>query len=192
MDIVVERTPQTASPIEGAWRHVVLSVSLCPRLTLTSRSPSSSRTLPLSSSAITRVESICPGNRGFQYDSTTGTDACFRMTSMTSRVCDEPRVWKSFLNRVYAKEMIAVAMGRVDRRQILATPRDPVGEFLVLIDCDFSSGHRILRQAPIRSMATTLARTRAESPCWEMKRTDTLPSPAQAFRGASQQTRGSI
>jgi hypothetical protein len=32
--------------------------------------------------------------------------------------------------------MIAVAMGRVDRRQILATPRDPVGEFLVLIDCD--------------------------------------------------------
>jgi hypothetical protein len=27
-------------------------------------------------------------------------------------------------------------MGRVDRRQILATPRDPVGEFLVLIECD--------------------------------------------------------
>ena len=25
--------------------------------------------------------------------------------------CDEPRVWKSFLNHVYAKEMIAVAMG---------------------------------------------------------------------------------
>ena len=40
--------------------------------------------------------------------------------------------------------MIAVAMGRVDRRQILATPRDPVGEFLVLIDRDLGvHQHRI-------------------------------------------------
>jgi hypothetical protein len=54
-------TRPTASPIEGTWRHVVLSVSVCPRGTLISCSPSSSRTLPLSSSAITRVESICPG-----------------------------------------------------------------------------------------------------------------------------------
>src|SRR5205807_6283073 len=79
-------SPATTSPIEGAWRQVVLSVSVCPRGTPTSCSPSSSITPPLSASATTSVESICPGNRGFQYVLTTGADACFCMTAMTSRV----------------------------------------------------------------------------------------------------------
>jgi len=38
------------------------------------------------SKAKRRIESICPGKRGFQYDSTTGTDACFCITAMTSLV----------------------------------------------------------------------------------------------------------
>src|SRR5207245_1635442 len=49
--------------MEGTWRQVVLSVSVCPRGTLMSCSPSSSRTPSLSSSAIESVESLCPGNR---------------------------------------------------------------------------------------------------------------------------------
>src|SRR5690348_14645753 len=121
--------------MEGTWRQVVLSVSVCPRGTLMSCSPSSSRTPSLSSSAITSVESICPGNRDFQYDSTTGTDACFRITAMTSRVATN-RLRKFLLNCVYAKEMIAMAVGRVDCRQILAAARNPLDKFVVLIDRD--------------------------------------------------------
>src|SRR5580700_2212671 len=47
---------------------------------------------------------------------------------------DEPRPRKFLLDCVYAKEMIAVAVGCVDCRQILAAARDPVDKFLVLID----------------------------------------------------------
>ena len=47
---------------------------------------------------------------------------------------DEPRLRKFLLDCVYAKEMIAVAVGCVDCRQILAAVRDPVDKFLVLID----------------------------------------------------------
>jgi hypothetical protein len=49
---------------------------------------------------------------------------------------DEPRFGEFLLNCVYAEEMIAMAMGRVDRRQIFASGRDPVDKFLVLIDRD--------------------------------------------------------
>src|ERR1700676_5666433 len=55
----------------------------------------------LSSSAITSVESICPGKRGFQYDSTTGTDACFRITAMTSLVATN-RAFGNFFWIVFA------------------------------------------------------------------------------------------
>src|SRR5438876_8147114 len=44
------------------------------------RSPSSSITPSLSSSAMTSVESICRGNRTSQYALTTGAEACFCIT----------------------------------------------------------------------------------------------------------------
>src|SRR6266446_4763910 len=49
---------------------------------------------------------------------------------------NEARLWKSFLDCVHTEEMIAVAVSRIDRRQILAAPHDPIDEFLVLIDGD--------------------------------------------------------
>jgi len=54
---------------------------------------------------------------------------------MTSRVATN-RAWEFLLNCVYAEEMIAMAMGRVDRRQIFAAGCHPVDKFLVLIDRD--------------------------------------------------------
>src|SRR6202166_3508765 len=58
---------------------------------------------------------------------------------------DEPCSWEFLLNCIYAKEMVTVAVGRVDRRQVLAALHDPVDNFLVLIDRDRCiHQHRIL------------------------------------------------
>src|SRR5580698_10768777 len=39
---------------------------------------------------------------------------------------NETRLWKSLLNCVHTKEMIAVAVSRIDWRQILAAAHDPI------------------------------------------------------------------
>jgi hypothetical protein len=47
---------------------------------------------------------------------------------------DETGTWKSLQNCTGAKEMIAVAMGGVDRRQILAARPNPIREGSSLLD----------------------------------------------------------
>src|SRR6266446_4806789 len=47
---------------------------------------------------------------------------------------DETGTWKSLQNRTGPKEMIAVAMGGVDRRQILSTRRNPIRQGASLLD----------------------------------------------------------
>ena len=47
---------------------------------------------------------------------------------------DETGAWKSLQNRTGAKEMIAVAMGGVDRRQILSAGRKPIRQGARLFD----------------------------------------------------------
>src|SRR5205807_9568770 len=47
---------------------------------------------------------------------------------------DETGVWKSFQNCTGAKEMIAVAMSGVDRRQILSAGRNPIRQGAGLLD----------------------------------------------------------
>src|ERR1700722_7303508 len=47
---------------------------------------------------------------------------------------DETGIWKSLQNCTGAKEMIAVAMGGVDRFYILAAPRDPIRDGSRLLD----------------------------------------------------------
>src|SRR6202051_3015960 len=47
---------------------------------------------------------------------------------------DETGIWKSLQNCTGAQEMIAVAMGGVDRRQILCTLRNPSRQFSRLLD----------------------------------------------------------
>src|ERR1700681_3084039 len=47
---------------------------------------------------------------------------------------DETGIWKSLQNRTGAKEMIAVAMGGIDCRQILSTRRNPVRQCSRLFD----------------------------------------------------------
>jgi hypothetical protein len=45
---------------------------------------------------------------------------------------EKPGIWKALLNRVYAKEMISVAMRRIDGGQTLSTRCDPFRERPVL------------------------------------------------------------
>src|SRR5437660_12917374 len=47
---------------------------------------------------------------------------------------DKAGTWKSLQNCTGAKEMIAVAMGRVDRRQILTARPNPIREGSSLLD----------------------------------------------------------
>src|SRR6202049_3780208 len=47
---------------------------------------------------------------------------------------DKAGTWKSLQNCTGAKEMIAVAMGGVDRRQILSTRRNPIRQGSRLLD----------------------------------------------------------
>src|SRR5882762_8366287 len=47
---------------------------------------------------------------------------------------DETGIWKSLQNRTGPKEMIAVAMRGVDRRQILAPRHQPIHEGARLVD----------------------------------------------------------
>src|SRR5258707_10774176 len=47
---------------------------------------------------------------------------------------DESGTWKSLQNCTGAKEMIAVAMGGVDRRQILSARRNPIRQGSRLLD----------------------------------------------------------
>src|SRR5271169_2979212 len=47
---------------------------------------------------------------------------------------DETGTWKSLQNCTGAKEMIAVAMGGVDRRQILSAGRNPIRQGTRLLD----------------------------------------------------------
>src|SRR6202790_5021462 len=47
---------------------------------------------------------------------------------------DETGAWKSLQNRTCAKEMIAVAMGGVDCRQILSAGRNPIRQGARLLD----------------------------------------------------------
>src|SRR6266446_6504468 len=51
---------------------------------------------------------------------------------------DETGTWKSLQNSTGAKEMIAVAMGGVDRRQILAARRNPICQSARLLDSNRS------------------------------------------------------
>ena len=50
--------------------------------------------------------------------------------------CDKPGIWKALLNRVYAEEVISMAMRRIDRGQILSTCDDPFGKRPVLLHGD--------------------------------------------------------
>src|SRR5271154_2539895 len=50
------------------------------------------------------------------------------------RARDKASTWKSLQNRAGAKEMIAVAMSGVDRRQILSTRRNPICQGTCLLD----------------------------------------------------------
>src|SRR5260221_10801393 len=50
------------------------------------------------------------------------------------RTRDEAGAWKSLQNCTGAKEMIAVAMGGVDRRQILSARHNPIREGARLFD----------------------------------------------------------
>src|SRR5216684_436619 len=47
---------------------------------------------------------------------------------------DETGTWKSLQNCAGSKEMIAVAVGGVDRRQILSARRDPIRQGASLLD----------------------------------------------------------
>src|ERR1700688_3824380 len=47
---------------------------------------------------------------------------------------DETGIWKSLQNCTGAKEMIAVAMSGVDRRQIPPAPRNPLRQVSCLLD----------------------------------------------------------
>src|ERR1700738_1579603 len=47
---------------------------------------------------------------------------------------DKARTWKSLQNCTGAKEMIAVSMGGVDRRQILSTRHNPIRQGSSLLD----------------------------------------------------------
>src|SRR2546427_11855612 len=47
---------------------------------------------------------------------------------------DETGIWKSLQNCSGAKEMIAVAVGGVDRRQILSAGRNPIRQGACLLD----------------------------------------------------------
>jgi len=50
------------------------------------------------------------------------------------RPCDKAGTWKSLQNCAGAKEMIAVAMGGVDRRQILSARHNPIRQGARLLD----------------------------------------------------------
>jgi hypothetical protein len=75
----------------------------------------------LSSSAIKTVESICPGKRGFQYYSTTGTDACFRITAMTSLVATAEVRWTLTPHLSIHFDYIFVFNGGFEEQSIHAT-----------------------------------------------------------------------
>src|SRR6266852_2288067 len=49
---------------------------------------------------------------------------------------DETGIWKSLQNCTRAEEMIAVAMGSVDRRQILSARHNPIRQGARLLDGD--------------------------------------------------------
>ncbi len=85
---------------------------------------------------MTSVESICRGNRAFQYVLTTGAEVLLLHHRDYFGPCHEPRIRKSFSNRVYAEEMVSVAMGRINCRQILPAGRYPLHKLLVLLDRD--------------------------------------------------------
>src|SRR6266446_1559664 len=50
------------------------------------------------------------------------------------RPCDKAGTWKSLQNCAGAKEMIPVAMGGIDRNQILSTRRNPIRQGARLLD----------------------------------------------------------
>ena len=78
----------------------------------------------------------CPGNRGSQYalDDRNRCLLSHDLNSLPRR--NETRLRKSLLDCVHTKEMIAVAVSRIDRRQILAAAHDPIDKFQVLVDRD--------------------------------------------------------
>src|SRR5256885_15201563 len=88
-------------------------------------------TFPVSSSAIARWLEIWPGKRGFQNVARDSGDA-HNLNDL--RPHDKARIWKSLQNCTGAKEMIAVAMGGVDRRQILTARPNPIREGSSLLD----------------------------------------------------------
>jgi hypothetical protein len=76
------------------------------------------------------VESICRENRTFLCADNGSGSLLLHHRDHFSR-CHELRIRKSFSNCVYAEEMISVAMGRVNRCQILPAGRDPLRKLLV-------------------------------------------------------------
>ena len=95
----------------------MLSVSVCPRGTL-SCSPSRSMTAPASCSAIAKFASFCPGKREFQNELRTADEVCCCMIVMKSRDATNRASGNRSRNCVHAKEMIAVAVCRVNRSQV--------------------------------------------------------------------------
>jgi len=83
-------------------------------------------TFPVSSSAIASWLEIWPGKRGFTKRSERLWRCLLAHNLNHFRPRDETGTWKSLQNCTGAKEMIAVAMGGVDRRQILAFRRNPI------------------------------------------------------------------
>src|SRR5579859_4310859 len=90
-------------------------------------------TFPVSSSAIARWLAIWPGKRGVQ--NVARDSGCLLAHNLNHiRPRDETGTRKSLQNCTGAKEMIAVAMGGVDRRQILSARHNPIRQGARLLD----------------------------------------------------------
>jgi hypothetical protein len=95
-------------------------------------------TFPDSSSAIATWLEIWPGKRGFQ-NAARDSGRCLLAHNLNHfRARDKAGTWKSLQNCAGAKEMIAVAMGSVDRRQILSAGHNPIRQGARLLDGDRS------------------------------------------------------
>src|SRR5216683_669174 len=68
----------------------------------------------------------------FQVDDVSGQ--LFGNCKMTGNLAGKTRIWKSLQNCTGAKEMIAVAMGGVDRRQILSAGHNPIRQSTCLLE----------------------------------------------------------
>src|SRR6266436_5825036 len=89
---------------------------------------------PSSSSAIARWLEIWSGKRGLQNVARDSGDACWRTVLITSGRATKRGMGKSLQNCAGAKEMMAMSMGGVDRRQILSARHNPIRARARLLD----------------------------------------------------------